>query len=541
MSITTPVLIPVPFCNSGNKATIPVNTPTSPDEANYASYEAGFPPITMIPTEANGIPPRGVDFNGILYVISSNIQNWNAGVQMKFNSDFCTAIGGYPRGAVLQADDNSASYVSAIDNNTGDFNGNPELIGTDWLLYGGGGNSIRFAVAGGSSDIITVTYENPVTELTDGMIVCFQATAANVTTTPSFNPDGLGAVTIVKGANQPLSEGDISGEGYLAILQYSATWNKWVLQNPATGIDVSTGVPVGTVVMFTAAEPPAGYLKCDGSAVGRATYPELYAAIGTTYGAGDGSTTFNLPNLIGRFAEGSATPGTVKEAGLPNITGTLYSVINEQGSASGAIQYAATETGVAGTGTARQRGNYTLNASLSNPIYGKSDTVQPPALTLLPCIKAFDASVNPGLIDITELANEVAGKADKTQIPNLAMPIGAIYIQYAAQADPTTLFGGTWENVSATYAGLFFRAEGGAAAAFGSTQTDGAPNITGSIGVNDDGYASGAFTTVGGAGWNFATRGNTQINFVASNSNGKYVLAEVRPANSTIRIWKRTA
>lgn len=57
-----------------------------------------------------------------------------------------------------------------------------------------------------------------------------------MTTTPSFNPDGLGAVTIVKGANQPLSEGDISGEGYLAILQYSATWNKWILQNPAKAL-----------------------------------------------------------------------------------------------------------------------------------------------------------------------------------------------------------------------------------------------------------------------------------------------------------------
>lgn len=441
MSITTPVLIPVPFCNSGNKATIPVNTPTSPDEANYASYEAGFPPITMIPTEANGIPPRGVDFNGILYVISSNIQNWNAGVQMKFNSDFCTAIGGYPRGAVLQADDNSASYVSAIDNNTGDFNGNPELIGTDWLLYGGGGNSIRFAVAGGSSDIITVTYENPVTELTDGMIVCFQATAANVTTTPSFNPDGLGAVTIVKGANQPLSEGDISGEGYLAILQYSATWNKWVLQNPAKGIDVSTGVPVGTVIYFSATSVPAGYLKCDGSAVGRATYPELYAAIGTTYGAGDGSTTFNLPNLIGRFAEGSATPGTVKEAGLPNITGEINghfgsSVAYGTGSlftSIGGSRYRATPDGTGGEAFFAAF----ISASRSSPIYGNSDTVQPPALTLLPCIKAFDAAVNPGLIDITELANEVAGKADtnlsnlsatgKTKVANLAMPSG-IYV-----------------------------------------------------------------------------------------------------------------
>ena len=54
------------------------------------------------------------------------------------------------------------------------------------------------------------------------------------------------------------------------------------------------------------------------------------------------------------------------------------------------------------------------DASLSNPIYGGSDTVQPPALTLLPCIKAFDAATNPGLIDITELAKDVSGKLDKT-------------------------------------------------------------------------------------------------------------------------------
>ena len=75
-----------------------------------------------------------------------------------------------------------------------------------------------------------------------------------------------------------------------------------------------------------------------------------------------------------------------------------------------------------------------LDASLYNPTYGKSDTVQPPALTLLPCIKAFDAAVDSGLIDITELANEVTGKADtnlsnlsatgKTKVASLAMPSG---------------------------------------------------------------------------------------------------------------------
>ena len=94
------------------------------------------------------------------------------------------------------------------------------------------------------------------------------------------------------------------------------------------------GVPVGTVEYFATATPPAGYLKADGAAVGRETYPDLFAAIGTAFGEGDGSTTFNLPDLIDRFA-------------------------------------------------------------------------------LLPCIKAFDAATNPGLIDITELANEMAGKVDR--------------------------------------------------------------------------------------------------------------------------------
>lgn len=242
MSITTPVLVPVPFCNSGTKATIPVDAPTTPDEANYASYEAGFPPITMIPTEANGIPPRGVDFNGILYALSTNIQNWNAGVQMKFNSDFCTSIGGYPLGAVLQSNDGASAYVSTIANNTTDFNSSPESIGTSWLPWAGDaakGSSLYIAVGEGTSDAITATFDPAITELTNGLVVFVRALASNATTTPTFNPDGLGAATITKGTYQPLAVGDIAGNGYWMILQYDSTQGKWVLQNPATGIGIT--------------------------------------------------------------------------------------------------------------------------------------------------------------------------------------------------------------------------------------------------------------------------------------------------------------
>jgi len=59
-------------------------------------------------------------------------------------------------------------------------------------------------------------------------------------------------------------------------------------------------IPIGTISAFAGDTAPTGYLMCDGSAVSRTTYSELFAAIGTTYGAGDDSTTFNLPNIKGR-------------------------------------------------------------------------------------------------------------------------------------------------------------------------------------------------------------------------------------------------
>ena len=67
---------------------------------------------------------------------------------------------------------------------------------------------------------------------------------------------------------------------------------------------MASGYATGSYGSLT---PPANYLFCDGSAVSRATYATLFAAIGTSFGSGDGSTTFNLPNLTGRTIVGSAT------------------------------------------------------------------------------------------------------------------------------------------------------------------------------------------------------------------------------------------
>ena len=63
-------------------------------------------------------------------------------------------------------------------------------------------------------------------------------------------------------------------------------------------------VPAGKVAYFAMSTAPAGYLKCNGAEISRETYANLFAAIGTTFGAGDESTTFNLPDLRGEFIRG---------------------------------------------------------------------------------------------------------------------------------------------------------------------------------------------------------------------------------------------
>lgn len=86
----------------------------------------------------------------------------------------------------------------------------------------------------------------------------------------------------------------------------------------------SAGVPTGSLVPFAGTTVPSGYLLCNGANVSRTTYAKLYGVIGTRYGAGNGSTTFGLPNFNDRFIEGTTNTSNVGkylEAGLPNITG----------------------------------------------------------------------------------------------------------------------------------------------------------------------------------------------------------------------------
>lgn len=175
-------------------------------------------------------------------------------------------------------------------------------------------------------------------------------------------------------------------------------------------------IPVGTIIWSAATSAPSGYLLCNGATVGRTTYPQLFAAIGTTFGAGDGSTTFGLPNLIDRVMWGGTSPGAYLEAGLPGLNGKLESsdggelFVANTVTASGAlsVEYGDVIAGQASNQVARQVTAIVITGSDSSEAYGKSDTVQPPALKLVPYIKAFSAATNQGMIDITSLSNEIS-------------------------------------------------------------------------------------------------------------------------------------
>lgn len=75
-------------------------------------------------------------------------------------------------------------------------------------------------------------------------------------------------------------------------------------------MNADTTIPAGVVWPYAGASPPSGWLLANGAAVSRTTYASLFAAISTTYGAGDGSTTFNLPDCTGRTIAGKESAAT---------------------------------------------------------------------------------------------------------------------------------------------------------------------------------------------------------------------------------------
>lgn len=306
-----PAKLALPFANSGTKNNIPVNSQVG-ITPGAASLEDGFPPLTMTPLAAGGIPPSGQDFNGILFGISGHTRWASAGGQYPFDADFSAAVGGYPKYATIQKVDGTGYWMSLVDNNVI----NPEVAGAGWV----DSNLMTYALDTGAANAYAVSYTPALTAIPDGLVVSFKAKTLN-TGASTLAINGIAPAPIVGGAYSPLQGGEIVVNGDVRV-QWNSSLDAWVLLDCAGGaLQVPSATagkhalnqdaadaryallnsisPAGLEGTFygPVANIPPGWIAMPiaSTNISRTTFARLFAAVGTTWGAGDGATTFGMP------------------------------------------------------------------------------------------------------------------------------------------------------------------------------------------------------------------------------------------------------
>jgi microcystin-dependent protein len=172
-------------------------------------------------------------------------------------------------------------------------------VGASGLVAQDGGSI--YAADSGTANTLAVTLSPVPTAYVEGMTLRVKP-AHNNTGAATLNVNGLGAVTIYKNGAVALDANDlISGR----IVEFVYDGSNFQLVSAGAGSSEVTGV----IKLFAGVTVPSGFLLCYGQAISRTTYASLFASIGTNFGDGDGSTTFNLPDLRGRFPLGKDNMG----------------------------------------------------------------------------------------------------------------------------------------------------------------------------------------------------------------------------------------
>ncbi|WP_159124736.1 glycine-rich domain-containing protein [Enterobacter roggenkampii] len=143
----------VPFGINGPREAI---LDTTPAGNNQASYDSGFPPITMILKSAGGLPPKGEDFNQILYELATDARWGQAGGGYQYDSAFSTGISGYPIGSILQNSTGDGTWINTTDGNTN----NPEVATasplTGWIPLDSNGYTTKSGLTNANVTLTTL-------------------------------------------------------------------------------------------------------------------------------------------------------------------------------------------------------------------------------------------------------------------------------------------------------------------------------------------------------------------------------------------------
>ena len=240
------------FGLSGDKTAIP----DAVDSNGYVSYTQGYgPDYARQKTDPLSKNIERDRMNQLFYDITNAI----AELQANGAPDFITpALNGgtaYPYAQNAMAKYSGAVYLSLVGSNTALPSDTTKwaLLPTAALLQQA---SFMSANAGGTVDAITAAFVPAISALPAApstLSLFVRAAGANLTATPTFKADGTAPKTIVKGANQALVAGDIAGPAHWLELQYDATLDKYVLQNPAYGVSITPRPQIQSVAASVAA------------------------------------------------------------------------------------------------------------------------------------------------------------------------------------------------------------------------------------------------------------------------------------------------
>lgn len=292
-SSDTPSRITKAFGVNGLRNAIATDSTTATDSSGVATFDKGFPEVTMKPLSAGGIPPSGKDFNGVFYSTTLQQQWYNAGMTYPFSSDFATAVSGYPKGAIVPSSALTGQWLNLNESNITPPESSSGAT-TGWVPLNNYG--VTQLSAAPSSIIMSSMQASK-----DRILITGTLTANINLVFPSW----VKAWTVVNNCtgNYSLTCKTVSGIGVQAFpgifTKLFCDGTDMFDESFNTGFDLTA-----SVMPFAASSTPSGWLLCNGQAVGRNLYSRLFSRIGTTYGAGDGSTTFQLPELRGEFVRG---------------------------------------------------------------------------------------------------------------------------------------------------------------------------------------------------------------------------------------------
>jgi microcystin-dependent protein len=224
----------------------------------------------------------------------------------------------------------------------------------------------------GSSNAFAVTPNRTIASLADGLTIGFTANHS-ITGAATLNVSGLGARPIVSSNGSALASGDIVSGQKLQVVYRSATADFQVVGDRASGTsaDMTARVfPVGGIIPWPTSTAPTGWLLAYGQAVSRTTYVELFAVYGTTYGSGDGSTTFNVPDYRGRVPFGKDDMGGSAASRLTSSFGPDGTTLGATG---GAQSTTLTEGNIPShthsfSATTSSNGDHSHTYGLNNPL-----------------------------------------------------------------------------------------------------------------------------------------------------------------------------